>query len=292
MGGGFFDREVVSIGPTSSAAASQASSQALSQRSFAEELTPFKKNITCANGTPIVIALDISGSMATWPRIFYDKLPMFYGQLCLQDYVSDPALSFAAFAGGRPLQASDFAQGTDIDDILSKLWLCGGGGDGEPYADAAYFFQSQQVNFTGLQMKPFFFFTGDERMSSFGPKLEQNVKATIDPDSDGPFDHFKVWDSLMEKYHVFLVAKPGGDGFREEWEQILGKERVLMLKTPKACVDCVLGAIAIVSQQRTLEEFREDLKERGQDAERQEEVIEALRGVPFLYPRLDGAAQL
>merc|ERR1719235_2671820 len=111
-------------------------------------------------------------------------------------------------------------------------------------------------------------------MGSFGKQLENNVKKYIDPDADGRWDDLQgLWDRLKEKYHVFHVAKPGGSGVREEWEQILGKDRVLMLQTPKAVVDCILGAIAITSGARTIEEYGEDLKERGQDDERQKEVL-------------------
>ena len=34
--------------------------------------------------------------MGEWPKIFYDKLPMFYGQLICQDYVPDPVLLSAS----------------------------------------------------------------------------------------------------------------------------------------------------------------------------------------------------
>lgn len=56
----------------------------------------------------------------------------------------------------------------------------------------------------------------------------------------GPWDQELVWQHLKEKYHVFCVGKPGLPV--AEWERILGKGRVLMLKTPKAVVDCILGA--------------------------------------------------
>ena len=40
------------------------------------------------------------------------------------------------------------------------------------------------------------------------------------------------------------------------------------MKTPKACVDVMLGAIALTSGARTLEDYVKDMKERGQDEER------------------------
>jgi len=67
-----------------------------------------RQEVTTDAATPIVIALDVSGSMAEWPRIFYDKLPMLYGQLVLQGYIEDPAISFSMFSGGKPLQVTPF----------------------------------------------------------------------------------------------------------------------------------------------------------------------------------------
>ena len=48
------------------------------------------------------------------------------------------------------------------------------------------------------------------------------------------------------------------------------------MKTAKACIDVMLGAIAITAGVRTLETYIEDMKQRGQDAERIKEVTEAL----------------
>ena len=35
--------------------------------------------ITCPAEEPIVCAVDVTGSMEDWPKVIYDKLPMFYG---------------------------------------------------------------------------------------------------------------------------------------------------------------------------------------------------------------------
>lgn len=279
MGGGSYEREVVSTSGNSSSAAAAA----LRQCHFHADLKVMDKVITCDEGTPIVLCLDISGSMNEWPRIFYDKLPMFFGQLKMQDYVQDPKLSFASFSGGYPLQATKFCEGLECDTELKKMYMACGGGDGEPYADAAYFFSSNRhVKFgAGLASKPYFFFTGDEVMGSFGRQLERNVRQTMDARAVAKWEDLQgFWDKLKAKYHVFHVAKPGARGVREEWERILGKDRVLMLQSPKAVVDCILGAIAITSGARTIEEYGEDLKERGQDDERQKEVLLALSVLP------------
>lgn len=48
------------------------------------------------------------------------------------------------------------------------------------------------------------------------------------------------------------------------------------MQTPKACIDVMLGAIAITSGARTLETYVEDMIQRGQSADRITEVRKAL----------------
>lgn len=48
------------------------------------------------------------------------------------------------------------------------------------------------------------------------------------------------------------------------------------MKTPKACVDVMLGAIAITSGIRTLETYIQDMVQRGQTQDRIDEVKTAL----------------
>jgi hypothetical protein len=47
-----------------------------------------------------------------------------------------------------------------VDEVIEKMYIKVGGGRGEPYADAAYFYQSAAVSTPNCQDKPFFFFTG------------------------------------------------------------------------------------------------------------------------------------
>lgn len=84
--------------------------------------------------------------MGDWTKIIYDKIPMFYGQIMQQGYLTDPALSFCAIGDAKtdkaPLQVADFGQGKEIDEKLSKLWLedGGGGNQKESYELAAFFY--------------------------------------------------------------------------------------------------------------------------------------------------------
>lgn len=91
-----------------------------------------------------------------------------------------------------------------------------------------------------------------------------------------------LWKELIKKCNVFHLHKPysSSDADKEilaQWTKTLGKERILKMKTAKACIDVMLGAIAITAGARTMETYIEDMKQRGQDADRIKEVTEALK---------------
>ena len=50
--------------------------------------------------------------MGDWSKIIYDKMPMFYGQIMMQEYLTDPAISFCAVGDAihdrAPIQVTDF----------------------------------------------------------------------------------------------------------------------------------------------------------------------------------------
>ena len=59
---------------------------------------------------------------------------MFYGQIMMKGYLDDPSISFCAIGDHTcdyaPLQIAEFGQGKEIDQIISKMYLEGGGGGG------------------------------------------------------------------------------------------------------------------------------------------------------------------
>jgi len=86
----------------------------------------------------------------------------------------------------------------------------------------------------------------------------------------------------MTQYNVFHIKKPYHDHaidekIKHQWYEAIGQNHVLEMKTPKACIDVILGAIAITSGARNLQTYIEDMKTRGQDEERIKEVSDALK---------------
>lgn len=245
---------------------------------------------------PIVFGLDVTGSMGEWAKITYDKLPMFYGQIIQQKYLEDPSVSFCAIGDSdwsiAPLQVTPFSQGLEIDDQIKKLFLEGGGGGNgmESYELLAYFYLNR-VNLENSQF-PFLFITGDE---IFFEKITQKALKNVfnidisndtninDNNNNGnnDLDTIEIFKLLCKKYNLFHIRKSYSDPKTEKimskkWAEAIGKERILDVETPKACIDVILGAIALTSGSRNLEGYIDDMKKRGQTKERIKEVTRAL----------------
>lgn len=207
---------------------------------------------------------------------------MFYGQIMMQKYLEDPAISFCAIGDvtcdRSPLQVTEFGQGKAVDQLISKMYLEGGGGGNahESYDLAAYFY-ANYVSFKNCQI-PFFFVTGDEKFFEITKK--DAVKQLLGKEIQEDINSFKEWERLKTKYNTFLIKKPYGSSEQDilnQWYQGIGEERVLNIVTPKACIDVMLGAIALTSGSRDLEGYVEDMKKRGQDEGRIKEVTNALK---------------
>ena len=81
----------------------------------------------CRNRTPVVVALDMTGSMVVWGKIIFDKLALFSTEIGAHQYLEDPAVSFAfigdiEFDKSAPLQCTPFAWGQrNIEQQLQKV---------------------------------------------------------------------------------------------------------------------------------------------------------------------------
>lgn len=217
---------------------------------------------------PIVIALDVTGSMGDNAKIMFDKMPMFWGQLEQKNYLSDPAVSFAAigdaYCDEAPLQITQFEKGIKIHDWLKKIWLEGGGGGQtmESYDLAALFYTSR-CSVPNIE-HGFFFFIGDE---SFYPELDGQSTIPI----------FKNLMSIFDTFFIHQDYGPPEDGrIIADWRKVMG-ERLLILREPKSIVDIMLGLVAMRMNNRTLSEYEKELEERGQSKKRIKNVKDAIK---------------
>jgi hypothetical protein len=234
--------------------------------------------------SPIVFALDVTGSMCEWPQIIYDKMPMFFGQINMNKYLSDIKISFCAisdYSDEITLQVTQFSNSHEIDERISLLYL--GGGMGPLIRHEAYecagFFYSYMADIDNCQL-PFYFLTCDEDYYLDVEKYRIKKKLGKDLDHD-VLKGRKVFSDLMKKYNLFIIKKPYNDKIEEgeldQWTKTVGKNRIFTLDNPKACMDVILGAIALTNG-RSLEEYKEDMKKRGQTNQRIELIDKCLFG--------------
>jgi len=231
--------------------------------------------------------------MGDWPRIIYDKLPMFYGQLMMQKYLDNPAIAFAAFGdatcSAAPLQVTPFAQRGDIDNWIKKLWLEGGGGpEPESYSMTSLFW-ANNTEFSDCS-KPYFFITADAPYRDEVPV--DHIRRHIDSGWErGAMSATDVYKLLQEKYHAFCLFRGAvGSPNHQRWVKALGGEHVLVLNEAKACVDVMLGAISIVAGARGMAEYMVDLDQRGQSEERKAAVQSTLGALAAKAPAPAAAA--
>jgi hypothetical protein len=167
----------------------------------------------------------------------------------------------------------------DIDNYIAKLYLEGGGGGSyyESYEFSAYFY-SMLCELKNPEI-PFFFLTGDEAYYEKIPvdQMKKVIYAPVKSDINSK-ERFGL---LMKKYNVFLIKKPyegpNEEKIMEQWASTLGEERILMIQHPKACIDVMLGAIALTTGARDLEGYVEDMRKREQTEDRITEVVKSLK---------------
>ena len=232
---------------------------------------------------PIMIGIDTTGSMAEWPGIFFDKLPLLYKEAV--KYFPDCEISFQAIndfhadGANNALQPAPFGKGAQLDELIKQLYPVGGGGGngGESYEIfAAYnsFIQAPKA-----KVKPIAIILGDEPLfiDVPNPVIKQY---RLNAEKKEVVNTKYVFKKLHEKCDVFLVRKPyngmGQDSsIIEVWETIglMPSERIINIEDPKRVVDVILGILGILTGKT--EFFEKELIER-QDKNQVKDVLQSL----------------
>ena len=293
MGGGSYSRDVgrsSSSGSFSSGGTSSSRAKSdLSQYGLHNDLKP-NRVITSLKESPIVIALDVTGSNREFSRIVYDKAPMLHGQIEQQGYLKDFDICFTAvgdaYCDRAPLQVCDFDYGINLDKHLKKLFLEGGGGGQtmETYELAAHYFNTK-CEMPNAKM-PFFFYIGDEAPY---PVVESRIiENVMGETAANTLESKLVFSKLYKKFegNVFYLQNPycgrdrdTAERIRSAWIQQIGvenTEKIIPVHEEKSVIDLILGVIAMTSHARTLDSYRTDMVQRGQTSTRVANVDKSL----------------
>lgn len=189
---------------------------------------------------PIIIALDVTGSMGHIPHDFVkDGLPTMVSKL-IQAGVKDPAILFLAIGDHTcdraPLQVGQFESSDELlDKWLTSVYIERGGGanNGESYSLAHYFAGNHTAHdhMEKRGKKGILFTIGDE------PALpEINPRDMSEMMNESKAQSLKTENLIkqaQELYHVYhLHLKEGSNGQRQDvmdgWKDLLGQNSIIV----------------------------------------------------------------
>ena len=198
------------------------------------------------NSTPIIIGLDVTGSMSNILNEVAQQLGLLVTEILNRKPVTDPQIMFNAIGDSHcdthPFQCTQFESDIRIAEQLTELYFeQGGGGNGfESYPLAWYFAANHTAidSYEKHHRKGFIFTMGDdgypktlnsgELQDIFGDKLEGASELTMN----------EVLTQAGREWEIFhLCIKEGGNmqswwGAREEyrvisdWTKLLGERAI------------------------------------------------------------------
>jgi hypothetical protein len=226
------------------------------------------RTVDCFHRHPIVCMLDVTGSMGDSVYVIYERLGTFFLEIQKQNYLDDPAISFAAvgdcYCDRAPLQVAQFSQSMELTGYLEQLYIehGGGGQTSESYETMLYYY-SKYCELQNTEV-PFLFIIGDEgfyekvsgkhRHEYFGEPLAADMGAEV------------VFEEIKKKFagNVFLLHLPYGSESADEkilrqWRAVLG-ERVIHLEDPTLVIEVMLGIIAMTMDKRSMKTYLDDFR--------------------------------
>lgn len=224
--------------------------------------------------TPIIIALDVTGSMLDIPhKMITEQLPFIMGKI-QQMGIPDPQLLFMAVGDHEwdryPIQIGQFeSDTTKIVDMLQSFVLEGGGGGnrGESYCLAHLIagFHTETDSWFKRNTKGFLFTIGDEPNL---PRIDANylVKGLGYQNGISDITAAEALTKAKEQYNVFHIhVSDASHRLDSGWQQLLG-DSLLTCKSDdvsKVIVQAIKdsGDVAAHTEPEQESEVVEDSKE-------------------------------
>ena len=212
-----------------------------------EKIIDPKKIIRSESKNPIIVAIDVTGSMARWPFEIFDRLPLLYNTL--SQYRPDVEICFAAIGDAGvdrwPLQVTTFASGFDLEQLLGSLYGEGGGGDApESYGLFAHWVNTH-VQVPNAEEPPFLIVFGDVTMH---PVIARGqIEHYLGDQVNGDIDAIKTWQQVSQKWNTWFMRRPTGkrgDQVDVHWGKAIGEQKIFHIEDEQRAVDYAMGMIA------------------------------------------------
>jgi hypothetical protein len=244
-----------------------------------------KKHISTESKNPLIIAVDVTGSMASWPFEIFDRLPLLFNTL--SQYREDLEICFAAIGDARvdqwPLQVTSFASGFDLEQQLKALYGEGGGGDApESYGLFAHWVNNH-VTIPQMEEPPFLIVFGDINMH---PKIASStIRNYLGEDAVTDKNAIKEWQQVTQNWNTWFLRRPTGkkgDKIDQQWGEAIGSQKVFHIQDEQRAVDYAMGLIARAWGH--FPDFQNNMRARQPE----EKVDEVSEPIVMICPRCGG----
>jgi hypothetical protein len=250
-----------------------------------EKIIDPRKRIRSESANPLIIAIDVTGSMASWPAEIFDRLPLLFNTL--SQYRSDLEICFAAIGDAAvdnwPLQVTSFATGYDLEQQLKALYGEGGGGDApESYGLFAHWVNTH-VEIAPAQEPPFLIVFGDINMHSIIPAGQ--IKHYLGDDVRQDVNALEAWQQVTQKWNTWFLRRPTnqrGDKIDQQWGQAIGEQKIFHIEDEQRAVDYAMGLIA--RSWGYFSNFQDNLRARQDESK----VDQVSKPIEMICPRCGG----
>lgn len=212
-----------------------------------EKVVDPAKHIRSESANPLIIAVDVTGSMSSWPAEIFDRLPLLYNTL--SQYREDLEICFAAIGDSScdrwPLQVTSFAKSFDLEQQLGSLYGEGGGGDApESYGLFAHWVNTH-VQIPKAEDKPFLIVFGDITMH---PKVfDSEIRNFLKDQASQDVDALSAWKQVASQWNTWFLRRPNGsrgDEVDQQWAKAIGAQKVFRIEDEQRAVDYAMGLVA------------------------------------------------
>jgi hypothetical protein len=255
-----------------------------------EKIIDPKKIISTQSANPLIVAIDVTGSMASWPFEIFDRLPLLFNTLA--QYRPDTEICFAAIGDAGvdrwPLQVTSFAGGYDLEQLLGSLCGEGGGGDApESYGLFAHWVNTHVEIPNAQQEAPFLIVFGDINMHAKISRAQvthylgeegKGIKDWL----KGDLDSIEEWQKVTQKWNTWFLRRPGGkrgDAIDKQWGKAIGEQKIFHIEDEQRAVDYAMGLVA--RSWGYFDDFQTNMRARQDEAK----VKQVSKPIEMICPR-------
>lgn len=299
MGGGTFDAKAYRA--YSSSTVGKSTDEIYTSRKIHSNLNPFgvklresRDSADNPNSTPVIVALDVTGSMGMLADVIArEGLGTLFTSILDRKPISDPHVMFMGVGDANcdraPLQVSQFEADNRIVEQLSQLWLekGGGGNSFESYNFPWYFaaFHTAHDSMEKRGKRGYLFTVGDEETPALLSRSQ--IKQFCGDDLETELSSKEMLELAQRSYNVFHIIIEEGNHARmhlnkvvDSWTNLLG-QHVIRLSDHKKLAETIVSAIE-VSEGR---DANDSAKGWGSGAHA---VLNAVKHLPQAAPKLLG----